>query len=73
MCSLTSILSVYFTPRRGLLGPIFGIIGIVPWTMLAVGSRQWGLMPATIIITILHCRTVLLRQPGEAASAKERT
>jgi hypothetical protein len=60
VCSLTSVLSVYFTPRRQLLGPIFGIIGIVPWTMLAVVSRQWGLMPVNIIITVLHLRTVLL-------------
>jgi nicotinamide riboside transporter PnuC len=65
LCSLTSILSVYFTPKKRLLGPIFGMIGFVPWTALSMVTGQWGLMPVTVIITVLQIRTFLLWRGNE--------
>ena len=60
LCSLSSILSVYFSARRLLLGPLLGILGFVPWTALAIATGQWGLLPATIVVTVLQARIFLL-------------
>ena len=60
LCSFTSILSVYFSAKKLLLGPFFGVLGFIPWTALAFVSGHWGLMPMNTVITVLQIRTYLL-------------
>ena len=67
VCFFTSSLSVWFNGSRKLLGPLFGVIGLIPWTILAVSSEQWGLVPLNLIITALQMRAFMLwRREGVA-------
>lgn len=67
ICFATSLLSVWFGGSRKLIGPIFGVVGFVPWTIMAVQTEQYGLIPLNVIIAILQARAFLLwRREGFA-------
>lgn len=67
VCFLSSGLSVWFGGSHKLLGPIFGIVGFIPWTILAVTTEQYGLIPLNVLITVLQVRAFILwRREGVA-------
>ena len=65
ICAGGTLVSIYYGGNHKLIGPVFGIAGVLPWTLMAIQTRQWGMIPLNIIIAFLQARALhLWRRDG---------
>lgn len=60
LCFSTTLASTWFGGSKKLLGPIFGMVGFIPWTIMAVDTEQWGLLALNCVIFALQARAFIL-------------
>ena len=56
--SVISLLTVYLIGKKKLAGWIIGLFGQVLWIAWEISTKQWGLMPMTIIMTGLYIKSL---------------
>lgn len=57
--SFTSLLTVYLLGKKNILGWKVGLAGQALWIYWEIITEAWGLMPMTIIMTILYIKSLI--------------
>lgn len=56
--SVVSLLTVYLTGKKKIIGWQVGLIGQALWISWEFYIKAWGLMPMTVIMTILYVKNL---------------
>jgi hypothetical protein len=57
--SATSALMLWLMGSKSKWGPRVGLINQVLWIVYTVITKQWGLLPGTLIYTFIHLRNAI--------------
>jgi hypothetical protein len=60
LASAVSLVMMWQMGNRRWWAPYLGIFGQVFWTLLAIFTQQWGLIPAVVLYTTVHARNAWL-------------
>jgi hypothetical protein len=52
------ILFLWLMGNKSKWGPIIGLMNQLMWTIYAIGIKEWGLLPVTIIPVFIHIRNL---------------
>lgn len=56
--SVISLLTVYLIGEKNINGWIVGLFGQVLWISWEIYTKNWGLMPMTIVMTYLYIKSL---------------
>jgi hypothetical protein len=55
-----TLLGMWCSGRKSLWGPMLGLAGCVPWSIIGITSGTYSLLPFNLIIAALYVRTIIL-------------
>ena len=58
--SFLTILSLWLMGNKSIWGPIVGLLACIPWAIFSWMTGEWGLMPGTIVVGLVHARNLYL-------------
>lgn len=68
LTSIVSLSCIWFMGDKRWWSPYIGIFGQIFWVMLALNTKQYGLLPAVVAYTVIYARTAYKWRPQSPRS-----
>lgn len=57
--SIATLFSMWLMGNKSVKGPLVGALTQIFWFAMVISNELWGLLPFTIIVTLIHLRNLI--------------